>query len=521
MTRRQLDQRNEEIQQLNRAAANAAGFGSSTSSAIESDIQEQIATRLRADRELEQIMATDQSEAVKAGFAAEVAHKESFNLDANAKGQSVRAYNDNDGQFSQHGYRKNDPSADLITVRDGQVSQKAQVKYYKDPEKTANALREQRPDGSPKYHDTDQHIVPADQVEGVKEAGHRTKLKNQGNRPQVANAAEEVEQKATATLKDGKVSSAAISKKDAEQLGKHGNNQRRQNYQTQAENQAIWRNSTEAMKAGAASASIIAGASNTLLYLNQVRQGKLSGEEAVAKICSNTLCTAADATIKAGAITAVTGKLAAKQLIQQGMKGILTKNAATGAVICTVDLVKDLVKVAQGKLEAKELAGRATKTGLNVMAGATTFELGKMLAVGLGAASSGFLPAAAGIACSLIVTSGLNMAIENGIEKPFRMLTENTANLQQALASLEQTAQRMAVGQQLFSDSLEQSKEFDQEFERIQHSSKQATIGLRNAIDRLAKPTTTAKQQWNNIEQSSKQATIDLRNAIDNLAPKK
>ena len=163
-------------------------------------MEERIRIIVNADTEFSQIAVTNQRSAIKGGFAAETVHKESFNLDAISKKKTVRAYNDNDFEFFQQGFKKNDPSVDIVTVKGDEISQKSQVKYYQDGKTTANALREQRPDGSAKYHETDQHIVPGDQVNDVQDAARRTSQKELQNRPKVAAAADEVERKSTGRL---------------------------------------------------------------------------------------------------------------------------------------------------------------------------------------------------------------------------------------------------------------------------------------------------------------------------------
>ena len=213
----------------------------------------------------------------------------------------------------------------------------------------------------------------------------------------------------------------------------------------------------------------------------------MNADEAVVKIAANTACTAADATVKAGAVTAVLGKTAARGLIKNGVRGLLGKNAISGTVAASVDFAKDLVLAAQGKLEAREVAGRAAKTGLQVAAGGAAFEIGRSLAVALGAsgAPGAFLPIGAGLACSIVIASALNLAIEVGIERPFRELMINTENLYDSLICLDQAARDMGLGQQMFGQFLEENLRLDQNLKTVMKQNRQLSDKMWDAVSAI------------------------------------
>jgi hypothetical protein len=95
----------------------------------------------QANAIMSNISATAQHDAVKAGFAAETFHGEGFNLDAILKDKDVRAFTD---VFANTPIARNDPTHDIVVVRDGKQVLGAQLKYYKDADATQKAFRSSR-----------------------------------------------------------------------------------------------------------------------------------------------------------------------------------------------------------------------------------------------------------------------------------------------------------------------------------------------------------------------------------------
>lgn len=155
------------------------------------------------------VVQTGQNVPVRAGFVAEEVHAGTFNCDAVVKEQTVRARTDRHSDFGNTGYTRNGVS-DIGFVDVSITPEPGQVKFHKTAEDTAKALRELTADKSQKYAGH-QLIVPADQLDDVRDAAHRTYLKETDGRQDVRAAAEMVGQKATDRLRVGLVESAPLS----------------------------------------------------------------------------------------------------------------------------------------------------------------------------------------------------------------------------------------------------------------------------------------------------------------------
>ena len=166
---------------------------------------------------LDQIASTSQDIRIKAGLAAEAAHKHGFNAHAIAQGSEARAYTDHDEEFYEFGLRKNGP-IDIVMAEPARIAP-AQVKYHGTPDSTAAALREPDTSGQPKYRGQ-QLVVASDQADAVEAAARRTRLKEEGSgrRPQVAAAAGMVEESVSDRLRLGTVHSTPISLHESKQL---------------------------------------------------------------------------------------------------------------------------------------------------------------------------------------------------------------------------------------------------------------------------------------------------------------
>ena len=103
------------------------------------------------------------------GDVAEAWHAGTFNVDAVRRGVDASAT------------APRDASPIDVSMR-GSGVEHAQLKYYRSPEDTAKAI------SHPKYADMDQKVVPADQLDGVREAAARLAARNAQSRPDVADS---------------------------------------------------------------------------------------------------------------------------------------------------------------------------------------------------------------------------------------------------------------------------------------------------------------------------------------------
>ncbi len=457
---------------------------------------------LRADGMIDKLSSTGQSVPIKAGLIAEEFHRSTFNADAIVKGSGARAYTDRAGGVLP----KNDQVVDIAVVDQGQVVVSAQSKYNATPASTAFELSALDPKTKlPKYAEVDQRISPADQLQHIEriaakkadfEAGKSARLQNSGNGPDAAEASakstaySQTAETATDRLEYKDVSSSPLTKRDAEGMGKgdrkalqdaHGGYQARSTVQQAA----------NAAGHAAVLAAVFSGSVNTLRYLSDVRAGRLSPAEATAKIVAETAATAADSAIKAGLVTGthsvltrVTGTTVAGSLGTQGVGAIVRSNAVSVAVVCAVNLVKDLVLLARGDITAEAFEERQGKGLLSTAAGTAGGSLGAAAMAALGA-TAGLPLMFGGLAGGLIVGVATEFAIETGIEAPFRDLVRNTATLHDAARILDTVSREVFEGQVRFAAFLEEGMRQDAAFRLRMQDGAVAAAALRTAIDRI------------------------------------
>ncbi len=372
--------------------------------------------------------------ATRAGFVAEELHAETFNLDAILKDKDVRAFTD---KYRNSPLGTNDPVNDIAIVKNGEQVQGAQLKYYKTGQRTANAFRENGADGNPHYKETDSMVCPADQLEEVRDAARKTELKNQESRPQVAEAARDVQRKATDRLREDGVESRPTTKKEAETIAKGGDDGKgaHRKIQNKYKTASTLQQSAKAAAGAAVVTSVIAGTINTVSCLDKVQKGLMSQGDAVKYILKNTAIAASDSALKAAGATAAVS-LTARTLPQLFTGTALQANFATGAVggaaICAIDLVECLVMVAAGKMTPRELEERTGKNIFQTGAGVVGASIGGTLGTIAGPIGTMVGAMVGGMITSVAAT----VAIENGIEKPFREIMDNTKSLTEAEAMM-------------------------------------------------------------------------------------
>jgi len=184
------------------------------------------------------------TDASRRGFVAEAHHVGSFNIDAARRDLDIRT------EVVSSTVRG---SPDVVFIEGGQTVGEAQVKYYATAGKTAAQLRD------PHYADG-QLIVPADQVDGVREAA-RASIDRLGHRPEVARQTRRVVETADGSLRN-RAESRPLDDEEAFRLARDardGTLDRRQHgYTTEASvrPEDLARQSAEA----AASAAIVSAA---------------------------------------------------------------------------------------------------------------------------------------------------------------------------------------------------------------------------------------------------------------------
>lgn len=441
----------------------------------------------RGNENINNILSTNQSSVIKGGFIAEEFHAETFNLDAVLKSDTARAYTDNYAEWKQHLWEGKPLSTndipDVIVSRDGQITTTGQSKYNYSPEETARQMSQTR-DGSPKYEKIDHLIGPEDQINptgdvvSVREHAEAKAeaLQSTGGDSAEIQAYEQTAAKSTDTLKDGKSSSTVLSKADADTMGS-GELNKLKDIENQYQTKSTLKQMGNAAVGAAAMSAVVSGSMNTVRYIQLAREGRLTAEEATVKIVSETVAAAADSAVKASANAGMQSlmvrygseKAVTEVLAKQGLKSMMKSNAVTVGVVCAVDAVKDLVRLGMGNMTKEEFFERQGKGLMTTSAGVAGGSLGlagataaaEALGIASGSLAMTTLNVIGGLSGGMIAGLAMTLAIENGIEKPYRDLVRNTQNLQAAAAELERVSQTVFKGQVLFTKYLEADFELD------------------------------------------------------------
>ncbi len=418
---------------------------------------------------IQKITGTNQTIPIKGGFVAEEIHTETFNLDAILQNKTARALTDRDPAWP---LGANHPSTDSIVVENGKTVITIQHKNYGTSEATAKAMREVRPDRTQRYDGVDVFVGPKDQVHPTDgtlsiqdELGH-TQMRESDSRPHVADAAEYVKDRVNDKIQHDGIESRPTTLDEAREVAKDTpeGKEVRQDYHDGYMDRSTLQQMGMAAAGAAAISAIIAGTLSTAQYLKLVKEGKITRAEAVRGIIKTTAVASADSALKAaaaaGAVSVVT-RLAPQLVAQQAMKGMLVRGGVGGAAICAIDAIECMVLVAVGKMTPAQME---TRVGKNIFqTGGAVFgsSIGVSVATALGA-TAGLVPILAGMAGALVAGLAVTIAIENGIEKPYREVIANTTALVAAGDAMRDCAEAMAYGQMVFVGFLVVDADLDQ-----------------------------------------------------------
>ncbi len=483
-----------------RAFEQASALNPVFPAAAREQMAQMVETIARSQQQISDIISTNQSVPIKAGFAAETAHAEIFNLDAALNNDNSRAITDRDPEWYNHEWNgsplgKND-IPDIAIVEDGKVITTAQSKYNNTPENTAQQMSQVH-DGSPKYEGVDILLGPSDQVDpkgdivSIKEHAEAKAeaLNNAQGDPSEIKAYEQTAEKNSDVITNGKSSSKPLSKKDAEQIAAGDNTKLKEienSYQTRSTLQQMGK----AAAGAAALSAVISGSINTVRYIQQAREGKISIEDATYKIVGETVAAAADSAVKAASTTGLNSlmirygsrELAKEVFAKQGLKAMLRGNAMTVGVVCAIDAVKDLVRLGMGDITKEQFYERQGKGILMTSAGVVGGSMGAAgaagMAVALGASAGSTAITVAsligGLSGGMIAGLAMTLAIENGIEKPYRDLVNNTQNLYSAALELERLSGTVLKSQVMFTQFIQLNAQLDKaianQFDKIDKS---------------------------------------------------
>ena len=495
----------------------------------------------KGNANIDGILDTNQSATVKGGFMAEEYHAETFNLDAVYKGDDSRAYTDryNEWKHLKHNgdYLKKNDVADVIIVKDNNITKSAQLKYYDSAERTAEQMSQVK-DGAPKYETMDQLIGPEDQINhqykdisGKSESVATTTISEhaeakanalhaQGGDPTKESAYRQTAQKATDKLSNDQSSSSALSKSDADRLGS-GDRTKLQKIESDYQTKSTFKQMGNAAVSAGVGATIVSGSVNTLRCIQKVRNGEMTADEATIEIVKETVAAAADSAVKASANAGVQSLMirygseeaALQVLAKRGLDTMLKSSLITAAVTSGVDMVKDLVRLGAGEISTQEFYDRQGKGILQTSAGAAGGAVGvsaaSTVASALGASRTlaSIAEVIGGFSGGLIAGLAMQMAIENGVEKPYRDLLRNTQNFQETASEFVRVAERMSKSQLLFGEYIkieqQMQREFDGHLERI-HNTSQRIQALRQNL-----------QKYDVVYEKQSELLTDLKDRCD------
>ena len=403
-------------------------------------------------------------------------------------GDKAKAYTDRYPEWSQQEWngtflKKND-IPDIVVRRGEKVSMTAQAKYYDSAENTTSNMSQINKEGQIKYEKVDRLVGPKDQIQSTlqKVSGesepvptttireHATAKAESLKNPVEKRAYEQTAAKCTDTLKDGKTSSTALTKADANKLGE-GDKTRLAEIEAAYQRRSTLQQMGNAAVGAAALSAVVSGSINIFRYIHLAKEGKLTAQDATLKIVGETVAAAADSAVKASATTGVQSlmvrygseKAVVEVLAKQGLKSMLKTNTVTVGVVCAVDMVKDFVRLGMGEISKEEFFDRQGKGSMMTSAGVVGGSLGaagaSAVAASLGATAGTtammVTSLIGGLSGGMIAGLAMTLAIENGIERSYHDLVRNTKNLNEATYELERVSQTVFNGQKLFTKFLQ------------------------------------------------------------------
>ncbi len=298
-----------------------------------------------------------------AGRLAEELHAATFNADAAARGlQGLRATT---GAASGSATA----AADVTITRAGRVVDQAQVKYHATPQATTFEVARARYDGM-------QRVVPADQVEAVRDLAARRGADGLGVRNYPETAA-----RTSDRIRHGGAESRPLTRQEALEVARNPK---------EAADRLVRGKVAGAVRQGAIAGAAVGGGislvSNVVAYAND----RKSGEEAVVDTLKDTAACAASGAVVSGATV-----VAETALVRAGASTLARSSAPIAIGLTTVDVVKDAGRLVTGDIDGEEFAVRTAKhaaTGVTTWGGMEVgAAIGTAICPGVGTVIGGLL----------------------------------------------------------------------------------------------------------------------------------
>lgn len=286
------------------------------------------------------------------GFAAEEWHASTFNIDAIRNGSGHQAWTLNDNGYA---------SVDIDTNFGKQYG----LKYYNSAKDAENAQAALDVDTRmPKYHEQER-LIAHEQLEEAKKWAHKRELKNAENRPDVALAHNETHEHLVGKISDGEgIESRELSIKEAKQIAREANKEEFDPQKHGYAKESILEDVqidyvNRAINAGLTAAAITAISQlvpemyKAIDYL--IKNGEID-VDGIKRSGEKVISSSGEAFLRGSIAYSV------EMAIQEGMLGqafVQVSPSVVGAAVTIIlGKVRDSIKVASGKITAKEMGAK-------------------------------------------------------------------------------------------------------------------------------------------------------------------
>lgn len=301
------------------------------------------------------------------GFVAEEVHIGSFNVDSTIKRSSLKAVAEKNGN---HG--------DYRIVKNGKTMAKGEFKHYTTAEKTENAMKG--------YGDRDL-VGPKDQIADVKKVAKKRYLKNKNTRPEVAKEHKVVSKKATDTIKKDGVSSKPKTLKETKKITKKAMGGKVDRKELLPDFESSMKSSLKSGAIeGAKTGAVFGGCTSALSNAVDVANGKKNVKQAVKDFAIDTTLSVADSAVKnaVGSAAKTASLHLAEKVSSSAAKTLFKSSAPVIVAVSTVEVVKDVVRYANGDIDGEEVVKNAAKTTATAAGGWGGAEAGAMAGAAVG-----------------------------------------------------------------------------------------------------------------------------------------
>ncbi|MEM5513387.1 hypothetical protein WNY79_10885 [Pseudoalteromonas sp. AS84] len=299
------------------------------------------------------------------GNIAEAYHTGTFNVSAAAKGQA---------DISAEMILNNKTGEDIRYGKLGSDEHIAELKYYATGEKTAKALN------NPAYSSGDK-IVPADQLDDVRQAASRESIRNAEIRPDVSDNYNHTAEHSSDRLEYDNVSSTPLSNQEAIDLTAELKSEESTDYDLNIEEFVEWsdiarESGQAALSAAAFSAALSAAPYLAKAIMNGIKDGELdivSLSKGASAVATSTPQIAFRALIAAAILNSSKAGYCGEVMKE------LSPNAIGMATSMVINTISHSLKYARGDISGSEVALNSIKDAMALASGLYGATLGSFI----------------------------------------------------------------------------------------------------------------------------------------------